>query len=102
MLVVAVAVATLYVLLGALAITPEVAESWLGAPPDLLLEVGGLPVSAELLQGAGGIAARSGVYYAIAVLTDAGYMVSIPPTLRAPADSQAEGGLRLHGKGRHR
>jgi hypothetical protein len=54
-----------------------VRESWIGSEGDRLvtLEVFGNPaeITAELLRVSGGIAAFSGLYYAIAVLTDSTY-----------------------------
>ncbi len=71
-LVVAALVGGFFVAFGALAITPDVVESWIGHPPDAAL--GGDPaLSVELLKVSGALAAFSGLYYAIAVLTDATY-----------------------------
>jgi hypothetical protein len=76
-LVVTAAVAGFFAAFGALAIGPEVRESWLGergsslASLDLLGER--VDVTEELLRVAGGVAALSGLYYAIALLTDATY-----------------------------
>ncbi|MDQ3936615.1 MAG: hypothetical protein M3340_18495 [Actinomycetota bacterium] len=76
-IVVAAGVGAFYVVFGALAIGPEVRESWIGSTGDSLvaLDVFGerVEVTAELLRVSGGIAAVSGLYYAIAVLTDATY-----------------------------
>ncbi|MGH2917703.1 MAG: hypothetical protein ACRDLS_03760 [Solirubrobacteraceae bacterium] len=71
-LVVSVLVGAFFVAFGALAITPDVVESWIGRPPRPLF--GGEPaLSIELLKVSGALAAFSGLYYAIAVLTDATY-----------------------------
>lgn len=76
-LVVSLAVGGFFVAFGALAVGPEVRESWIGSEGDRLvtLEVFGNPaeITAELLRVSGGIAAFSGLYYAIAVLTDSTY-----------------------------
>ena len=70
-LVVAVLIGVFFVALGALAITPDVVESWIGHPPHAI--AGNASTSVELLKVSSGLAAFSGLYYAIAVLTDAGY-----------------------------
>jgi hypothetical protein len=76
-LVVSVAVGAFFVALGALMISPELQQEWSGSPGEVLisLELLGSPVelTVELLRVAGAIAAFSGVYYAIAVMTDATY-----------------------------
>jgi hypothetical protein len=76
-IVVAIGVGAFFVVFGALAIGPEVRESWIGSTGNSLvaLDVFGerVEVTAELLRVSGGIAAISGLYYAIAVLTDATY-----------------------------
>ncbi len=76
-LVVSTAVFGFFVIFGALAIGPEVRESWIGTTGDTLIRItlwgDTATVTTELLRVAGGIAAFSGLYYAIAVLTDATY-----------------------------
>jgi hypothetical protein len=76
-LVVAAAVGVFFVVFGALTVGPDVRESWIGDEGDtvLPLELFGedVDVTAELLRVAIGVAAISGLYYAIAVLTDATY-----------------------------
>jgi hypothetical protein len=76
-IVVAAGVGAFFVVFGALAVGPEVRESWIGSTGDSLfaLDILGerVEVTAELLRVSGGIAAISGLYYAIAVLTDATY-----------------------------
>jgi hypothetical protein len=77
-LVVSLALAGFFVVLGALAIGPEVRESWIGSTgtavgPSLELLGGRLTITEELLRVSGAIAAFGGVYYAIAVLTDSTY-----------------------------
>ena len=76
-IVVAAGVGAFFVVFGALAVGPVVRESWIGSTGDELyaLDVLGerVAVTSELLRVSGGIAAVSGLYYAIAVLTDATY-----------------------------
>jgi hypothetical protein len=76
-LVVAAGVGAFFVVFGALAVGPEVRESWIGSTGDSLfaLDILGerVEVTEELLRVSGGIAAVSGLYYAIAVLTDSTY-----------------------------
>lgn len=77
-LVVALSVAGFFVLFGALAIGPEVRESWLGSTgnefgPAIPLFGEDVQVTTELLAVSAGIGAFSALYYAIAVLTDATY-----------------------------
>lgn len=76
-LVVAVAVGLFFAAFGTLAISPDVQAAWLGEAPnsivDLHLVGGDQVVSEELLRVSGAIAAFSGLYYAIAVLTDSTY-----------------------------
>ncbi len=66
-----------FVVFGALAVGPDVREAWIGREGDVLLTVGVLgeqaQVTGELLRVAGGVAGLSGLYYAIAVLTDEAY-----------------------------
>jgi hypothetical protein len=70
-LVVSLMVGAFFVAFGALAITPEVIEVWLGHPPHAV--AGHRSLSVELLKVSSALAAFSGLYYAIAVLTDATY-----------------------------
>ena len=70
-LVVAVLVGAFFVAFGALAITPDVVESWIGRRPHAI--AGSASTSVELLKVSSGLAAFSGLYYAIAVLTDPAY-----------------------------
>jgi membrane protein implicated in regulation of membrane protease activity len=70
-LVVAVLVGAFFVALGALAVTPDVVEAWIGHPPHAI--AGNASLSVELLKVSSGLAAFSGLYYAIAVLTEASY-----------------------------
>ena len=70
-LLVAVLVGGFFVAFGALAITPDVVESWIGEAPHAI--AGNASTSVELLKVSSGLAAFSGLYYAIAVLSDAAY-----------------------------
>ena len=77
-LVVALLVAGFFVVFGALAIGPEVRESWIGSAgtdfgPPIPLFGEDVQVTTELLAVSSGIGAFSALYYAIAVLTDATY-----------------------------
>jgi hypothetical protein len=76
-IVVALGIGAFFVLFGALAVGPDIRESWIGHPGDtiLTLELLGerVQITEELLHVSAGIAAVSGLYYAIAVLTDATY-----------------------------
>ena len=76
-IVVALGVGAFFVVFGALSVGPEVRESWIGSTGNSLLTLDLLgeriDVTEELLRVSGGIAAVSGLYYAIAVLTDATY-----------------------------
>jgi hypothetical protein len=76
-LVVAVAVGVFFAAFGTLAISPDVQETWLGHAPNALVDLhfvgGDQTVSEELLRVSAAIAAFSGLYYAIAVLTDSTY-----------------------------
>lgn len=76
-LVVAVAIGLFFAAFGTLAISPDVQKTWLGAAPDSLLDLhlvgGDQVISTELLRVSAAIAAFSGLYYAIAVLTDSTY-----------------------------
>jgi hypothetical protein len=76
-LVVSAAMGGFFVAFGAIAIRPEVLHSWLGANGNELVAFDFLgeraQITEELLRVSGAIAAFSGLYYAIAVLTDATY-----------------------------
>lgn len=71
--VVALAVFAFFVAFGALAIDAAVVEAWLGHGPDVMTSFLGGDISRELLRVAAAISAFSGLYYAIAVLTDSTY-----------------------------
>ena len=97
-LVVSLAVGGFFVAFGAIAIGPEVRESWIGDNGNVLLTLDFLgervQVTEELLRVSGGIAAFSGLYYAIAVLTDATYrdefLDEITGEMRATFRARAE------------
>jgi hypothetical protein len=76
-LVVSAAMGGFFVVFGAIAIRPEVLHSWIGTNGTELIAFDFLGerarVTEELLRVSGAIAAFSGLYYAIAVLTDATY-----------------------------
>jgi hypothetical protein len=73
-LAVSLAIGGFFVALGVLAIDPEITESWTGSAPNALLEFDlfghGAILSEELLRVAGAIAAFTGLYFAISMLTD--------------------------------
>jgi hypothetical protein len=74
---VSLAVGAFFVLFGAFAIGPAVTDAWIGGAGDQLLAVtlfgDEARVTVVLLVVSGAIAAFSGLYYAIAVLTDSVY-----------------------------
>jgi hypothetical protein len=76
-LLVSLAVAIFFVVLGALAVGPEVREAWGVAGESVVIRLNlfgeEIEVTEALLRVSGGIAAFAGLYYAIAVLTDATY-----------------------------
>lgn len=76
-LTVAVLVAVFFVVFGTIAIGEEVRLSWIGTGGDVLVSFtvlgSSFQVTAELLKVAGGLAAFSGLYFAIAMLTDTTY-----------------------------
>jgi hypothetical protein len=104
-LVVSTAVFAFFVAFGALAIGPEVRDAWIGNEGEKLFDItlwgDTATVTTELLRVSGGIAAFSGLYYAIAVLTDATYreefLDEITSEMRATFKARAEY-LGLRGK----
>jgi hypothetical protein len=76
-LVVSAAVGGFFVVFGALTIGPEVRDAWIGSAGNSLVSIDlfgdRVQITEELLRVSGGIAAFSGLYYAIAVLTDSTY-----------------------------
>ena len=97
-LVVSIAVGAFFVVFGALAVGPGVLEAWIGGTGDEVLAVRLLGeearVTVELLEVSGGLAAFSGVYYAIAVLTDSVYrtefLSDLETTMRDTFRARAE------------
>ena len=90
-LIVSVLVGLFFVAFGALAITPHVVETWIGTEPRA---IAGQPwLSVELVKVSGALAAFSGLYYAIAVLTEAGYreefLEDVETSLRATFEDRA-------------
>ncbi len=69
--VVALLVGAFFVAFGTLAITPDVVEAWIGKRPHAI--AGHPSLSVELVKVSSALAAFSGLYYAIAVLSDATY-----------------------------
>ena len=71
---VSLAIGGFFVALGVLAIDPEITASWVGEPPNALVEFDLFGhqaiLSEELLRVAGAIAAFTGLYFAISMLTD--------------------------------
>ena len=73
-LTVALGVGAFFVVLGALAVGPDVRESWVGTTGRVLVEVPVLgAITEELLRVAGGLAALSGLSYAVQMQTDDTY-----------------------------
>lgn len=72
-LTVTLAVGAFFVAFGLLAVDQALIETWVGRRPDVVADIGGVLVTAELLRVAGALAALSGLYFAIAVLTDTTY-----------------------------
>lgn len=67
------AVFVFFVAFGLLTVDHGLIATWVGQQPHTLTTVAGVGITRELLQVSGAIAALSGLYYAIAVLTDATY-----------------------------
>jgi len=76
-LIVSVALGAFFVVFGLLAINDDLRASWLGNPGNVLFDFKlfgeRLELTEELLRVAGGLAAFSGFYFAIAVFTDSTY-----------------------------
>ncbi|MEY2441783.1 MAG: hypothetical protein QOJ46_1209 [bacterium] len=70
-LVVSLLIGLFFVAFGALALTPHVIDEWIGIPPHPV--AGQSWLSVELLRVSGALAAFSGLYYAISVLTEDAY-----------------------------
>jgi hypothetical protein len=105
-LIVSAALGAFFVVFGLLAITQDVAEGWIGAPVNVLFdfELFGerLELTEELLRVAGGLAAFSGFYFAIAVFTDSTYreefLEELTAEMRSSFRAHAEY-MRLRGAG---
>jgi hypothetical protein len=76
-LLVSAGVAAFFVVLGALAVSDEVRESWIGSGGNVLFTVpllgSNVELTEELLRVAGGLAALSGLSYAVQMQTDDTY-----------------------------
>jgi hypothetical protein len=76
-IVVSIAIGVFFVIFGMLTVDPKILESWIGSGGHTLVTVhlGGhdLTISEELLRVSGGIAAVTGLYFAISMLTDEVY-----------------------------
>lgn len=76
-LTVTVMVGLFFVLFGLFAITEPVREAWIGSPGDELVELtlfgADFELTSELLKVSAGLAAFSGFYFAVAMLTDSTY-----------------------------
>ncbi len=96
--VVTVAIGAFFVAFGTIAIDADVMRAWTGGPGDALFSVTVLDVplrpTVELLRVSGAIAALSGLYYAISVLTDGAYreefLEEIVEQMRATFAARAE------------
>lgn len=76
-LVVSLLVAAFFIVFGAIAINQEVREAWIGEAGNTLLTIKLLgeqfQITSELLKVAAGLAAFTGLYFAISMLTDSTY-----------------------------
>ncbi len=76
-LLVSLMVAVFFILFGLVAINEQVREAWIGGPGDSFWDVTifgeQFQLTVELVKVAGGLAAFTGLYFAIAMLTDATY-----------------------------
>jgi hypothetical protein len=73
-LMVALGVGAFFVVLGALAVGPHVHQEWLGTSGNVVVDVPVLGrITEELLRVAGGLAALSGLSYAVQMQTDSTY-----------------------------
>ena len=105
-LIVSLALGGFFVAFGLLAINDEVRASWLGDPGNELIgfDLFGehLELTEELLRVAGGLAAFSGFYFAIAIFTDSTYreefLNELTGEMRASFRARAEY-CRLRGEG---
>ena len=98
-------VAAFFVIFGLIAIPEGVRESWIGTAGDSIvaITIGGesFQLTTELLKVAAGLAAFTGLYFAIAMLTDSTYrdefLEEVTAELRSVFAVRAEY-LRLRGK----
>ena len=76
-LIVSLMVAAFFIVFGAIAVNEQVREAWIGEAGDTLLTIHLLgeyfQITSELLKVASGLAAFTGLYFAIAMLTDSTY-----------------------------
>jgi hypothetical protein len=76
-LVVSLAIGAFFVVFGAFSMELDVIELWIQKPTDVLLSIpfagGEILVTTALLQVSAAVAAFSGLYYAVAILTDSTY-----------------------------
>lgn len=101
---VSVLVGAFFVVLGTIAITDEVREAWIGTTGNGLISVtlfgADFELTEELIRVSGGLSAFTGLYFAIAMLTDNTYreefLEDITDELRASFALRAEY-LRLRG-----
>lgn len=104
-LAVSVAIGGFFVALGVLAVDPAITQSWVGSPPNGLIEFDlfghDAILSEELLRVAGTIAAFTGLYFAVSMLTDDVYrrefLTELTAEMRESLCERAEY-LRLRGE----
>lgn len=76
-LIVSLMVALFFVVFGAIAVNEQVREAWIGEAGEVLLSIHlfgeDFDITAELLKVAAGLATFTGLYFAIAMLTDSTY-----------------------------
>lgn len=102
-LVVSVGVGAFFVAFGVFAVTPEVGEAWAGTGGSwqysFVLLGNDVQITETLLRVAGGMAAFTGLYYAISILTDSTYrdefMEAVTAEMREIFDARARY-LELH------
>ena len=106
-LIVSLTIGLFFVVFGLLAIDETIRTDWIGSPGDELLAFGflgeRLELTEELLRVAGGLAAFSGFYFAISMLTDSTYreefLEELTGEMRESFRARAEY-LRLRGAGK--
>ena len=94
-LLVSAGVGAFFVVLGALAVGPEVRDAWIGRTGELVVDVPVLgAITEELLRVAGGLAALSGLSYAVQMQTDNTYrrlfLDEVEGSMRASFRARAE------------